>query len=373
MFERFTEPARRALFFARYETSQIGGVAIEPEHLLLGLAREGTGIVGDLFARASLDLASVHEALAPINRPLERTPQSEEIPFGRATLDVLRLASEEADSMRHRDIRPEHLLLGLLRQGRSIAFDLLTRAGVRIEVVRTRAEAQPPAPTPSYSGPRRTSIPPSTAVRLSRSTRTGTSSNRGPDHWTIEWFTLRALFAEIHGVRESRVLLPPGLNGDTRYDAMLVLPEPLPGDQIERLMRDGVDDVLQVKTTRERRLTDVSILTAPSGEIRAEREAEEDGFGVRTLDVAFEGNSSAISGLSGSFAMDDLCRTLENALGQVVLDETQLTGTYRLELRVASPATLVDGLREIGLDVTPARREIEGLVVKRRSGSGSGF
>ena len=94
--------------------------------------------------------------------------------------------------------------------------------------------------------------------------------------------------------------------------------------------------------------------------------------GEVTLDVAFEGNSSAISGLSGSFAMDDLCRTLENALGQVVLDETHLTGTYRIDLRVASPATIIDGLREIGLDVTPARREIDVLVVGRKFGSGSG-
>jgi hypothetical protein len=62
MFERFTEPARRALFFARYETSQIGGAAIEPEHLLLGLAREGTGIVADLFARADQPAARAHTA-----------------------------------------------------------------------------------------------------------------------------------------------------------------------------------------------------------------------------------------------------------------------------------------------------------------------
>jgi hypothetical protein len=120
-------------------------------------------------------------------------------------------------------------------------------------------------------------------------------------------------------------------------------------------------------------LTDVSILTTPSGEIRAERESSDDGFGVSAFDVAFEGDSSVISGLSGSFAMSDVCQTLEHALGQIVLDETHLTGTYRIDLRVAAPATIVDGLREIGLDVTPARREIEGLVVKRRSGSGSGF
>jgi uncharacterized protein (TIGR03435 family) len=376
MFERFTEPARRALFFARYETSQIGGAAIEPEHLLLGLAREGTGIVADLFARASLDLASIHEALAPINRPLERTPQHLEIPFGRATLDVLRLANEEADSMRHRDIGPEHLLIGLLRQGRSIAFDLLTRAGVRIDVVRTRAEAQPPANPPS-ARMSRVSIPPSTAVRLSRSTRTGTTQNRGADHWTIEWLALRALFAEIHGVRQSRVVLSAGLDGDARYDAMLVLPEPLPPEQIERLMRDGVDEVLQVKTTRERRVMDVSILTAPNGEIRAERESEEHIGGIAVafnpVDVTLIGDTPDIGTVSGSFTMPRLCEMLEHALGQMVLDETHLTGTYRLDLRAASPASIVDGLRGIGLMLTPARREVDVLVVKERSGSGSGF
>ena len=40
MFERYTEKARRVIFFARYEASQFGAPAIEPEHLLLGLMRE---------------------------------------------------------------------------------------------------------------------------------------------------------------------------------------------------------------------------------------------------------------------------------------------------------------------------------------------
>ncbi len=40
MFERYTEKARRVIFFARYEASQFGTPAIEPEHLLLGLLKE---------------------------------------------------------------------------------------------------------------------------------------------------------------------------------------------------------------------------------------------------------------------------------------------------------------------------------------------
>ena len=43
MFERYTEPARRLIFFARYEAAQLGGAAIDTEHLLPGLLREGVG------------------------------------------------------------------------------------------------------------------------------------------------------------------------------------------------------------------------------------------------------------------------------------------------------------------------------------------
>jgi ATP-dependent Clp protease ATP-binding subunit ClpC len=52
MFERYTELARRVLFFARYEASQLGSLSIETEHLLLGLIREGTGLSSRIFARS---------------------------------------------------------------------------------------------------------------------------------------------------------------------------------------------------------------------------------------------------------------------------------------------------------------------------------
>ena len=54
MFERFTERARRVLFFARYEASQLGTPVIDSEHLLLGLLREGKGVTSRIFTRAGL-------------------------------------------------------------------------------------------------------------------------------------------------------------------------------------------------------------------------------------------------------------------------------------------------------------------------------
>ena len=51
MFERYTEKARRSIFFARYEASQFGSPSIETEHLLLGLLREDPGAADELLAR----------------------------------------------------------------------------------------------------------------------------------------------------------------------------------------------------------------------------------------------------------------------------------------------------------------------------------
>lgn len=59
MFERYTEAARRALFFARYEASHLGSVSIDPEHLLLGLIRKPTGVTGLVFAEERCVAASI--------------------------------------------------------------------------------------------------------------------------------------------------------------------------------------------------------------------------------------------------------------------------------------------------------------------------
>ena len=61
MFERYTERARRVLFFARYEASQLGSVSIETEHLLLGLIREGKGLTSRIFARSHLSLEAIRK------------------------------------------------------------------------------------------------------------------------------------------------------------------------------------------------------------------------------------------------------------------------------------------------------------------------
>src|SRR6478736_6662743 len=116
MFERYTERARRVLFFARYEASQLGSISIETEHLLLGLIREGKGLTSRIFARSHLSLENIRKEIEGRTVFREKVSTSVEIPFSAETKRVLQFAAEEADRLLHNYIGTEHLLLGILRE-----------------------------------------------------------------------------------------------------------------------------------------------------------------------------------------------------------------------------------------------------------------
>jgi len=170
MFERYTERARRVLFFTRYEASQLGSVSIEPEHLLLGLIREGKGLTARIFARARLPLEELRKEIEGRVARREIVPTSVEIPFSTETKRILHHAAEEADRLHHAHIGTEHLLLGVLREDRSGAAAILVGHGmglqsVRDDVVRLLTEQSDPAGAPQE---RLTISPETRAVQLAR-------------------------------------------------------------------------------------------------------------------------------------------------------------------------------------------------------------
>ena len=136
MFERYTERARRVLFFARYEASQLGSISIETEHLLLGLIREGKGLTSRIFARSHLSLENIRKEIEGRSIFREKVSTSVEIPFSTETKRVLQYSAEEADRLLHNYIGTEHLLLGILREERSVAASILTERGMRLNTVR---------------------------------------------------------------------------------------------------------------------------------------------------------------------------------------------------------------------------------------------
>jgi ATP-dependent Clp protease ATP-binding subunit ClpC len=136
MFERYTERARRVLFFARYEATQLGSTSIETEHLLLGLIREGKGLTSRIFARSHLSLESIRKEIEGRTVFREKVSTSVEIPFSPETKRVLQYSAEEADRLLHTYIGTEHLLLGLLREEKCVASAILYEKGMRLASVR---------------------------------------------------------------------------------------------------------------------------------------------------------------------------------------------------------------------------------------------
>jgi ATP-dependent Clp protease ATP-binding subunit ClpC len=131
MFERYTENARRALFFGRYEASQLGSMTITTELLLLGTARSDKTLVRRLLGVRGTpdDIRREVERLAPSR---EKISTSVEIPFDASTKRVLQFAAEEADRLQHRHIGTEHLILGMLREPQSAAAAILMNCGLQL-------------------------------------------------------------------------------------------------------------------------------------------------------------------------------------------------------------------------------------------------
>jgi hypothetical protein len=114
MFERYTEKARRVIFFARYEASHYGAPAIDTEHLLLGLVREEKLVGSRWLPSAKPDLIRTRvDAWAPRGEPILT---SVDLPLTEASNRVLFHSRDEADRLNSKHIGTEHLLLGLLQE-----------------------------------------------------------------------------------------------------------------------------------------------------------------------------------------------------------------------------------------------------------------
>ncbi len=144
MFERYTEKARRTIFFARYEASQFASPYIESEHLLLGLLRENKNFSRKLFAGSLSEVEAIREQIERHTTVREKTSTSVDLPLSGGCKRVLDYASEEADRLGHKHIGTEHLLLGLLREESCYAAQLLQERGVNLGGARDHIAAGPP-------------------------------------------------------------------------------------------------------------------------------------------------------------------------------------------------------------------------------------
>jgi hypothetical protein len=266
MFERYTERARRVLFFARYEASQLGHLTIETEHLLLGLIRDGGGLTNRLFARAHLSVDALREETIRRAKRGEKFSTAVEIPFSADTKRALGFAAEESDRLLHNYIGTEHLLLGILREDKSVAASILMEKGMRLDTVREdivqllkeapEADETDQRPRP-FTGGTRPHYLPSRVVHITcsqtfQSPTGGPALAHGGHLWCALGRTLTQIVAFAWGSDESLVrLASPPLDANARYDFTIVLPPADSPEIIPQLLREALERDFNIEVTRE--------------------------------------------------------------------------------------------------------------------------
>jgi uncharacterized protein (TIGR03435 family) len=281
------------------------------------------------------------------------------------------------------------------------------------------ADWMPPMPPPFAGKP---DVSPSYEARISVSQQPDGGLPTGgcdEDFWVIEGARLRPVLASLFDMSALRIVVPPALEHE-RFDFTLVLPRPETREVLLASMQVGVERNFDI--TRERRPVEAWVLTAPRG-IQAHRtygdlgselgagggiaggswemvgptvsfshQASdfEDTFVSSLMDLsavpareeAFEQGMQAqkdrflrmphgpgaIVGLHQSLTMRELCLVLESTLGRVFVDESGTSASYwiNVETDPMDPDRFLEMLnKELGVEIAPAEREVEMLVVRR--------
>lgn len=141
MFERFTDRSRKVMALANQEAQRFNHEYIGTEHILLGLAKEGSGVGANVLKNLDIDLRKIRLEVEKIVKPGPETVTMGKLPQTPRAKKVIEYAIDEARSLNHNYVGTEHLLLGLCRESDGVAGDVLRNLEVSVEEVRAEVEA----------------------------------------------------------------------------------------------------------------------------------------------------------------------------------------------------------------------------------------
>ncbi|HEY4130825.1 MAG TPA: ATP-dependent Clp protease ATP-binding subunit [Gemmatimonadaceae bacterium] len=133
----FTERVRKVLAMAREEAARLHHEYVGTEHILLGLIREGEGVAATVLQNLSVELEDIQQKIEEtVKKGKAGQTTGPDLPYTSRAKKVLELAMSEARELNHSYVGTEHLLLGLLREEKGIAAQVLTDAGVNLDAAR---------------------------------------------------------------------------------------------------------------------------------------------------------------------------------------------------------------------------------------------
>ncbi len=167
---------------------------------------------------------------------------------------------------------------------------------------------------------------------------------------------LLQIVSMVYKVSPARILMAEPIAGTT-YEVNFLVP-PAQKDTLVSLASGALEKAFGMTAARQAMERDVLILTAPDGAVRLRKSARDE-------ELPIMGDEAQLTGKSANLAF--FSQVLEGRLNRPVLDETGLAGRFDLSLYwdAANPESAIRAVRDqLGLELTPARREIEVLVVK---------
>jgi ATP-dependent Clp protease ATP-binding subunit ClpC len=122
---------------AREEAARLHHEYVGTEHILLGLIREGEGVAAAVLQNLSVDLDEIQQKIEEtVKKGKAAAATGPDLPYTSRAKKVLELAMGEARDLSHGYVGTEHLLLGLLREEKGIAAQVLTDAGVNLDAAK---------------------------------------------------------------------------------------------------------------------------------------------------------------------------------------------------------------------------------------------
>lgn len=173
MWQRFTERARKVVFYAQEEAQRIGDGYVSTEHLLLGLIREEDTTAGEALRAVGVDRQRLREAIEA-QQPKPEPGRTSDMTLTPRAKRVIDLAYDEARTLSHNYIGTEHLLLGIVREGDGLGGRILSEMGVELKGLRTVVGQLSPPSHERASGTR-----PSNALLEAVRSRFGFKVSRG--------------------------------------------------------------------------------------------------------------------------------------------------------------------------------------------------
>ncbi len=136
MFNNFTERAMQVLALAQQEAVAMNQTALGTEHLLLGILEEGNGVAAKALESLGLDSKRARDNILSMVQPGKSKVDPTQLRITPRVKRVFDLAQDEAVRWNVNYIATEHLLLGIIREGEGVAFQVLTNQGITADKVR---------------------------------------------------------------------------------------------------------------------------------------------------------------------------------------------------------------------------------------------